>query len=188
MVEKGTFINLCPNCEGEITDVRLRAKNPCESCLPEEVRGERYEDIVLGVYEELSKRGEVGKYRTLYDVVSRLKDYDKFFQRVVGAKLWSAQKTWAKRAFLDRSFSIVAPTGIGKTAFGMALALYLAREGEKIYFILPTSTLLDQVSSRLREYAGKGGVNARILCIHGKMDLDKVSEVKGSSIRLAVAK
>ncbi|HIQ10263.1 MAG TPA: reverse gyrase [Euryarchaeota archaeon] len=169
MGEKADFVNLCPNCEGEITDARLRVKNPCRACLPEEVAGKSYEETVVKVYEALAERGKTGKYQTVYEVVSRLADFNGFFRRAVGSGLWSAQRTWAKRVFLGRSFSIVAPTGIGKTAFGMALALYLAGEGEKIYFVLPTSTLLHQVHARLKEYAERTGASARILCIHGKM-------------------
>lgn len=169
MNEKAIFVNLCPNCEGEIKDTRLRIKNPCDVCIPEEVHSERYEELVFEIYDRLVKNDRLEKYRTVYEVVSRLKDFNEFFKRAIGSELWSAQRTWAKRVFLGKSFSIVAPTGIGKTAFGMALGLYLAREGEKIYFILPTSTLLQQVSQRLKEYAERSGTDARILTIHGKM-------------------
>ena len=169
MNDKAIFVNLCPNCEGEIGDSRLRIKNPCRTCLPQEIVEKDYDNLVFSVYDALVKNDRLKKYRTVYEVISRLKDFNEFFKRAVGSTLWSAQRTWAKRVFLGKSFSIVAPTGIGKTAFGMALGLYLAREGEKIYFILPTSTLLTQVSQRLREYAERTGTDVRILTIHGRM-------------------
>ncbi len=169
MRDKAVFVNLCPNCEGEIGDARLRIKNPCKSCIPEEIRAESYEKLVLSIHDALVQKNRLKKYRTVYDVISRLMEFNDFFEGAVGSKLWSAQRTWAKRVFLGKSFSIVAPTGIGKTSFGIALAIYLAREGEKVYFVLPTSTLLAQVEERLKEYAEKTRTNARILAIHGKM-------------------
>jgi len=169
MYEKARFTTLCPNCEGEITDIRLRIKNPCEHCLDKEIRAEEYEKLVQGVFEALEQRGSLKKYQTIHDVISRTADFRQFFRKATGLEIWSAQRTWAKRFFIGKSFSIVAPTGIGKTSFGMVLALYLAREGEKTYILVPTTALLLQIEERLKEFAERAYPDARIVAIHGKL-------------------
>ncbi len=163
---KAIFTNLCPNCEGEINDRRLALKLPCERCLPKEVHEDSFDKLVFRVYELLTEKKN---YETIYTIIWRLKDFDNFFHELTGSHLWSAQRTWAKRLFLGRSFSIIAPTGIGKTVFGISMALYLAREGERVYFVLPTTTLLTQVAERMRAFAEKVGLNVRVVAIHGRM-------------------
>ncbi|ENN96558.1 reverse gyrase, partial [Methanocaldococcus villosus KIN24-T80] len=50
----------------------------------------------------------------------------------------------------NKSFSIVAPTGVGKSFFGILMSLYLAKKGKKCYIILPTTLLVKQTYERLR--------------------------------------
>ena len=182
MYEKARFTTLCPNCEGEITDIRLRIKNPCNHCLGGEIREGDYEKLVQSIFEALEQKGTLKKYQTIHDVISRTADFRKFFKKATGLKIWSAQRTWAKRFFIGKSFSIVAPTGIGKTSFGMVLALYLAKEGEKTYILVPTTALLLQIEERLKEFAEKAYPDARIVAIHGKLK-KKEKEERTEQIR-----
>ncbi len=148
MPEKALFVNLCPNCGGEINDVRLRKKIPCEVCLPVEVEEKDFASLVEAVERNLTREGE---YETIYRVVRGLKEFSEFFEKLVGNRPWSAQRTWAKRLFLGKSFSIVAPTGVGKSLFGIVFGLFLAERGRRFYMIVPTSTLVKQVEERARE-------------------------------------
>lgn len=141
------FTNLCPNCGGEIDDVRLEKKLPCKKCLPEEVTG-TFKDIVLEVGRRLKR---TGAYDKIYNVVKELEAFEQFFKVRTGYKLWSAQRTWAKRLLLGRSFSIVAPTGVGKSLFGLMWSLFIAKKGKKSYIILPTSTLVQQTLERAND-------------------------------------
>ncbi|NPA76720.1 MAG: reverse gyrase, partial [Candidatus Diapherotrites archaeon] len=168
-VAKARFTTLCPNCEEEITDTRLRIKNPCKICMPNEIREDEYEKLVERIFSVLDTHGRVEKYRTIHDVISRTQDFRAFFRKTAGLDIWSAQRTWAKRFFLGKSFSIVAPTGIGKTSFGMVLSLYLAKEGEKTYILVPTTALLLQIKERLEEFSERAGLGVRVIAIHGKM-------------------
>ncbi len=190
MYEKARFTTLCPNCEGEITDIRLRTKNPCEHCLEKEIQEADYEKLVKSIFETLEKRGTLKKYQTIYDVISRTSDFREFFRKATGLEIWSAQRTWAKRFFIGKSFSIVAPTGIGKTSFGMVLSLYLAREGEKTYILVPTTALLLQIEERLKEFAKKAYPAARIVAIHGKLKKKekerRIEMVKGGDFDILI--
>lgn len=81
-----------------------------------------------------------------------------FFKTCVG-EARSLQRLWARRVIRGDSFAAVAPTGIGKTSFGTAMALYLATKGRMAYIILPTTLLVKQVVENLKKYAEKAGVD-----------------------------
>ncbi|MEM0089326.1 MAG: reverse gyrase [Archaeoglobaceae archaeon] len=81
-------------------------------------------------------------------------EFESFFEKCV-APLREIQRMWAKRILRGESFSLVAPTGIGKTSFGLSMALFLATKGKKSYVIFPTSLLVKQAVSTLKLFAEK---------------------------------
>ncbi|MEM0022906.1 MAG: DEAD/DEAH box helicase, partial [Archaeoglobaceae archaeon] len=81
-------------------------------------------------------------------------EFESFFETCV-APLREIQRMWAKRILRGESFSLVAPTGIGKTSFGLSMALFLATKGKKSYVIFPTSLLVKQAVSTLKLFAEK---------------------------------
>ena len=84
-------------------------------------------------------------------------EFEKFFEKCV-APLREIQRMWAKRILRGESFSLVAPTGIGKTSFGLAMSLFLAKKKKKSYVIFPTSLLVKQAVETLKNFAGKVGM------------------------------
>jgi len=128
---KAVFKYMCPNCHGDIDSERLLRGLPCRRCLPEggELKGGDYERIRL--------------------LWKELEEFEKFFREKVGSDLWPIQRTWAVRLLLDRSFALLAPTGIGKTTFGLVASSFLARRGQRSYLIFPTTALLEQAAERL---------------------------------------
>ncbi|MEM2266345.1 MAG: hypothetical protein QW687_05905, partial [Candidatus Hadarchaeales archaeon] len=64
-----------------------------------------------------------------------VEEFCKFFAMLMDSKPWALQEVWARRVLLKRSFSLVAPTGIGKTHFGLVMALYLAQKGKRSYIV-----------------------------------------------------
>jgi len=87
---------------------------------------------------------------------AEVEEFLAFFERVVG-KARALQRQWAWRVLRGESFAAVAPTGIGKTCFGSAMALFLAVNGRKSYMLMPTSLLVTQTVENLRKYATKAG-------------------------------
>ncbi|WP_457549784.1 reverse gyrase, partial [Archaeoglobus sp.] len=83
-----------------------------------------------------------------------VEEFFKFFKKIVGEPR-AIQKFWAKRILRGESFAAVAPTGIGKTTFGSAIALFLALKGKKCYIILPTTLLVKQVVENLEKFCEK---------------------------------
>ncbi len=84
-------------------------------------------------------------------------EFEKFFEKCV-APLREIQRMWAKRILRGESFSLVAPTGIGKTSFGLAMSLFLAKKKKKSYVIFPTSLLVKQAVETLKNFASKVGM------------------------------
>ncbi len=132
------FDNLCPGCRGLIDDASLERGLLCPRCRESGVR--------------VAELEEVGE---------ETRRFTTFFREVVGEAPWSLQVMWAKRVFMGRSFAIQAPTGIGKTTFGLVMAAFL--EG-KSCVILPTKLLLRQALGRVNRFTQK----KRVLAYTGK--------------------
>lgn len=154
----GIFKGLCPNCGGEISSERLDLGLPCEECLPDP-RG------------PLRRGGELERLRRLEE---EHRDWTEHFQRHMGAMPWGLQSAWARRVLLGRSFALLAPTGVGKTSFGVSMASFLAKKGLKSYIVLPTRVLVDQVRDRLLGF----GLREEDLLVFGDDDRRK-AEKKG---------
>lgn len=136
------FKGLCPNCGGEIASQRLDKGLPCEKCLQNE------EDDPCSFIKS-------GNYKEVCLVKEYVQKWEKNFEKYVKSKPWSLQKTWAKRVFSGVSFALLAPTGVGKTSFGISMASYLAKLNKKSYIIVPTKLLVEQVSERLKNFGLK---------------------------------
>jgi Reverse gyrase len=113
----------CPNCGGDITSDRLGSGLPCHKCLPEiprKVSG------VLEVLNTLEKLGTLNRLKALSNLLNEYEDFAKMFKDIVGTNMWGAQRLWARRIIKGKSFAIVAPTGSGKTTFGIVASIYVA--------------------------------------------------------------
>jgi reverse gyrase len=173
----------CPNCGGDISDLRLIYGLPCDSCLP----GDRYIEYarILSrsklrriIVDELRRNGKLKRYASIADLEGELEHFEEVFYRGTGSKLLSIQRSWAKQVFKGRSIAIVAPTGMGKTSFGIALLAYFALKGMKSYMILPTSLLARQVYSRIISFierSGYGGI--KVAAYHSLMTEKEAREM-----------
>jgi len=131
------YKQLCPNCDqNDVESLRLENGLPCKICLPDETN----------IKPDVLKEGRLKKF---FELEKELKSWKKFFALKAGFLPTSLQLTWAKRILLNRSFALVAPTGIGKTTFGLVSAAYFAGKGEKAYLIFPTRVLVTQAKERL---------------------------------------
>lgn len=85
-------------------------------------------------------------------------ELENLFRDVLGEPR-EIQKFWIKRFVKNESFTVVAPTGIGKTAFGLIASLFSALKGKKCYIIVPTTILVGQCVNELRNFCLKIGKN-----------------------------
>ncbi|MEM0057703.1 MAG: reverse gyrase [Candidatus Bathyarchaeia archaeon] len=162
---RGIYHGLCVNCEGVISDDRLLQLGVCEKCV-EEAEAPRSWEQLLKV---LREKGRLYFAEEIFLFHQRLREFSLFFKRAVGQRMWSLQETWARRILLNSNFSIVAPTGVGKTVLGTVSALYFAVNGRKSYIIVPTALLVQQVVERLGVFSERLGVNPKTLCYHAGM-------------------
>ncbi|WP_457601634.1 reverse gyrase, partial [Hydrogenivirga sp.] len=151
IVERG-----CPNCRGAISDDRLSKGLPCFKCLPRP-----YGDVCTAL-EESDKLHYLKPY---CETDKKLAEFEDFFTKAVGARPWSLQRLWAKRVLRRQSFAVVAPTGVGKTTFGLVASLFLE---PKALLIFPTRILANQAGERLRELADRLGTQRNILVYESK--------------------
>jgi len=142
---------------------------PCESCLPEvpepllrSSSAPRLEFLkrVVRLLDELGRRG---KYANLLKEEEELRVFDEFFEKALGSRPWSAQRMWARRVLRGSSFTILAPTGVGKSVFGIVMALFLATRGKRSYIVLPTSVLVNQVRDKAEIFRERVGADVHVL-------------------------
>ncbi len=199
----GIYRYACPNCKGEDDDLRLNYKAPCKQCLPprsflllkKEVPKLEYRDIIRLYTKNVVKPHHLKK---MLEFEEKLEKLEEFFSKATGGyRFWSAQRTWARRVLKGKSFSIIAPTGMGKTMFALTVALYTAREQhrrrknrverEKAYLVFPTTPLLIQAERKLRKLAENAGISVcgeegddnciEIISIHGRLTKKKREEL-----------
>jgi len=114
-------------------------------------------------------------------ISSELEGFKRFFESCLGSPPWEVQLMWAKRALARRSFAAIAPTGVGKTVFGLITSLYFSYRGwGKSYLILPTSLLVDQVHSNLLRYISSSGIDLKVLPYRSRMNGRERSEFLSS--------
>ncbi|OAQ20942.1 reverse gyrase [Thermosulfurimonas dismutans] len=146
----------CPNCGHEISDTRLAQGLPCETCLPE---------LKNHPCQALEENRKLLGFEPFCRVEKELVRFQEAFEKALGLKPSSLQLSWAKRLFLGESFAIVAPTGTGKTTFGLLSLLLLPG---KNLILVPTRLLCEQLAARLLEMAEKIGLQRSILAYRGR--------------------
>lgn len=104
----------------------------------------------------LERLGTINRLRSISNLINEYNEFAGMFRRIVGTGMWGAQRLWTRRLIKGKSFAIVAPTGSGKTTFGMIASLYtILRKGGKVLIMVPTSTLAYDVHRRLIDYANR---------------------------------
>jgi reverse gyrase len=176
------YERMCPNCGREITADRLEKGLPCKECLPTEINTNDVIEIGL----ELSRRGNLKGYNFLYIMERDFREFSKFFEEKYGFKLSSAQRSWARRLLSNESFSIVAPTGVGKTTLLMAYAAFMSsKRGQKVIYIVPTENLVVQTAERLSLMLGDGVVFYYSSMPKGQRD-EMLERIKGGKFSVTV--
>ncbi|HIP66272.1 MAG TPA: reverse gyrase [Pyrodictium sp.] len=165
------YQQLCPNCGGDIDEDRLEQKLPCRKCLADPLDHIRGGKKVVG--ELLRRVGKLKGYRLIYELETKLEEFQQFFKNVTGNNLWPAQRLWAKRLLQGESFAIVAPTGVGKTTLLEVYALWLAGSHLRTYYVVPTQNLVEQVYNKLLMLAKRANYDLKIVAYISSRRTDK---------------
>ncbi|MCD6447426.1 MAG: reverse gyrase [Thermoplasmata archaeon] len=134
------YANLCHICQGELKTSEIEAK----------------------------KCSITKKPLCYFKEEEATKEFLDFFEKAIG-KARALQIFWAKRVLRNQSFAAVAPTGIGKSSFGIAMALFLAGKGKKSYILFPTTLLVQQATEMAEKIKERTGSKAEILFYHGNI-------------------
>ncbi|MEB3779415.1 MAG: reverse gyrase [Desulfurococcales archaeon] len=173
---RGFYRHACPNCGGPISEYRLVNRLPCEKCIdPKFILENKFklENITIyDIYNILNDVGTLKEYKRVYELEREASSLIEFFTDILESPPWGAQRTWIRRLVRKDSFSIIAPTGVGKTTFGIIASIYMAcNKNLKSYIVLPTTTLVLQVYKRIEELIGKiKRCNIKTISIHSKLN------------------
>ncbi len=140
------FLRLCPNCGGPIAAPRLLQGLPCERCLPTPP------PTPSALCTTLQHQGRLQHLAPLCQLQKQLQAFRTFFEERIGSPPWSLQETWAVRTLLGTSFTLTAPTGVGKTTFGLVMAAFLPGRS---YILVPTRLLVQQAAQRLQTFTSR---------------------------------
>jgi len=146
----------CVNCEDVNTDYRNLKGIPCEKCLP---------NIDENFYEILEKENKLYKLKEYNDFNTNFKKFIDFFEKKINSQINGFQKVWAKRVLLSKSFTMIAPTGVGKTTFGVLMSIWLSKKKKKSILIFPTLSIVKQVVERIQNIDEK----VKVLFYNSKM-------------------
>ncbi|RKY30413.1 MAG: reverse gyrase [Candidatus Omnitrophota bacterium] len=102
---------------------------------------------------------------------SLLDEFKDFFEKSVGYPPRGIQVLWARRLLRKESFTAVAPTGIGKTTFGIIASIFLAKKGKKSYLIMPTSLLVQQARQLIEKFCIKVGIDCSFNSTDGAVNI-----------------
>lgn len=151
------YQELCPNCGGSIEDARLWTTGVCRECLTAPLDNFSPPEIAKA----LKITNKLHEYKIVAEIEDSIEKFRETFTKATGLTPWALQEVWARRVFLKENFTIVAPTGIGKTIFCIVMALHLVKyEKSRCYLILPSSMLVEQVSEKSTIMAEKLGLPA----------------------------
>ncbi|HDI02238.1 MAG TPA: reverse gyrase, partial [Ignisphaera sp.] len=183
-IRRGIYLNLCINCGGEIDDLRLMYRNACSRCMKDPLS-----IVPITSFSELAQRVRSIKPGSKLEYMVRIEEFvtelEDLFRKCVGSRPWSIQRSWMYRIAQRQSFAMIAPTGVGKTTFGLVTALYLAKKYKaKSYIIVPTTVLVMQYYSKLEEFISKLGMetNIRVRAVHSKIPAKKRIEIENDII------
>ncbi|AEF96139.1 reverse gyrase [Methanotorris igneus] len=158
------FKNMCPNCHSDIESLRLDKGLTCKNCMED--------DSVSNICKYLAEKNTLKALEDYCKLKNELKELEDVAERC-GFKLLSIQRMWAKRVLKNKSFSIVAPTGVGKSVFGMITAIYFATKNKKSYIILPTTLLVKQTYEKIINMANKAGVEVNVVAYHSELSSEE---------------
>lgn len=146
------IINGCFNCGGNISSYRLIRGLPCE----DDIKEDQIKNISINeesLYKLLKENNRLKNYEEIYNLYKESQEFYNFFKEKMNSEPWSIQISWFKRLIKNQSFSIIAPTGIGKSTFIILASIYMARKyNKKSLIILPTRILVKQFRERAESF------------------------------------
>ncbi|RMG64197.1 MAG: reverse gyrase, partial [Calditrichaeota bacterium] len=148
------FQSGCPNCGGPISSLRLEQGLWCPACGKTRLEQE-------------------GRLPELWRTAQHAHHLGQVFSRLTGRAPWQLQQVWLLRLARGESFATTAPTGLGKTTFGL-FAAWMA--GGRRLVVVPTRLLVVQARQRLAEWSRRSGKELVVLTSLEEEDARKLPD------------
>jgi reverse gyrase len=174
------YRSLCPNCGGPIGYDRLSLGLPCSICLPNVTSSDG-----MRVLLDLEREGRLAGLKWVLMLSREFDVFSEYFRSKTGSGLWSAQASWARRLLSLDSFTIVAPTGVGKTTLLSVYTAYRAEvSGWRTLYLVPTGNLARQVYERISRYVDS--VVTYYSTMPAKTRREALNAIEGGNYRVLV--
>jgi len=165
--------NLCFNCNNIISSYRLSHSLPCENDLDDneilELLNIKDENTFRELlYKKLSEKGKLKDYLNIYNLYKEVNKFSEFFKKALSSNPWRVQIMWFERLYKNNSFSMIAPTGVGKSTFIIVSSIYFSSEyNKKILIILPTRLLVKQFNDLFDKFISSLNPNIKFIAYYG---------------------
>jgi len=117
------YRELCPQCHGYLD----------------------WEEIENNVCKITGKRLSLTNEEEIYS------EFERFFEYLFKSRPRAIQRMWARRILSGNSFAAIAPTGVGKTSFGIVMSMFLSSKEKRSYLLFPTTIVLKDVVKKLQD-------------------------------------
>jgi reverse gyrase len=184
--------NLCFNCGGTISSYRLSNGLPCNDDLDDNdikellnIKDEN--EFIEKLYEKLKQKGKLKNFDEIYKLYKETKEFKEFFNKLIKNDPWRIQLMWFKRLYKNISFSMITPTGIGKSTFIIVSSIYFAyKYKKKIIIVLPTRLLVKQVLDTFNKFLSELQINLEIAYYYGKEKKGQKEKIKEGNYNILV--
>jgi reverse gyrase len=184
--------NLCFNCNGIISSYRLSNGLPCENDLDDNeilellnIKDENNFRELL--YKKLSEKGKLKDYSNIYNLYKEINKFSEFFKKLLNSNPWKVQIMWFDRLYKNNSFSMIAPTGVGKSTFIIISSIYFSSEyNKKILIILPTRLLVKQFNDLFDKFISSLNLNIKFIAYYGSNKKEIKEKIKDEEYNILI--
>jgi len=184
--------NLCFNCNNIISSYRLSYGLPCENDLDDneilELLNIKDENTFRELlYKKLSEKGKLKDYSNIYNLYKEVNKFSEFFKKGLSSNPWKVQIMWFERLYKNNSFSMIAPTGIGKSTFIIISSIYFSSEyNKKILIILPTRLLVKQFNDLFDKFISSLNLNIKFIAYYGSNKKGIKEKIKNEEFNILI--
>ncbi|BBL45617.1 reverse gyrase [Nanobdella aerobiophila] len=194
-MDDGIFINIknmCFNCGGLIESSRLSNSLPCKLDIDDIdinniINIDDRNKFIDQLYKILLKNKRLKDFDQIYNFHREVKEFSNFFRSIVNTDPWKVQLMWFKRLYKNIGFSMVAPTGVGKSTFIYLSSIYFSyKYKKKILIILPTRLLVKQTENEINRSVEKLNVKLNILSYNIKNKKEFENKLREGNIDILI--
>ena len=184
--------NLCFNCNNIISSYRLSHSLPCENDLDDneilELLNIKDENTFRELlYKKLSEKGKLKDYLNIYNLYKEVNKFSEFFKKALSSNPWRVQIMWFERLYKNNSFSMIAPTGVGKSTFIIVSSIYFSSEyNKKILIILPTRLLVKQFNDLFDKFISSLNLNINFISYYGSNKKEIKEKIKNEEFNILI--